>query len=122
MSKKCKVPGWNKLIIGTRKRKTWPNFVLNEQRLEGVISDLCKKDNNAGVKIHQAILNVISRSERRLAKTNDTNEVRAYRLHGENLVRGLSYFMSYEDPKKIFPTRCVKKGTELKRNETPRSS
>tara|TARA_R110002051_G_scaffold191227_1_gene260006 strand:- start:304 stop:663 length:360 start_codon:yes stop_codon:yes gene_type:complete len=118
MNKKCKVPGWNKLIIGTRKRKTWPNFVLNEQRLEGVISNLCKKDNNAGVKIHQAILNVISRSEKRLTKTNDTNEVRAYRLYGENIVRGLSYLMTFEDPKKILPMKCLKTGANLKKNET----
>ena len=122
MSNNYKVPGWNKLIIGTRKRKVWPNFILNEQRLEGVISDLYKKDNNAGVKIHQAILNAINRSEKRLAKTNDTNEVRAYRLYGENIARGLSYFMTYEDPKKILPMRCLKKGAELKKNEARRSN
>ena len=122
MSNTYKIPGWNKLIIGTRKRKDWPNFVLNEQRLEGVISDLHAKDSNAGSKIHRAILNVINRAERRLAKTNDPNEVRAYRLHGENLVRGLSYFMKFENPKNILPTKCVKKGAELKRNDTTRNN
>jgi len=116
-----KVPGWNNLIIGTRKRSPWPAFVPGQKKLEEIISDLKKKNNNVGVKIHQSALNVVSRADKKVKQTNNTNDVRAYRLYGENLVRGISYLIKYEDPKRITVMKCIKKGAALKEEQKKNS-
>lgn len=116
------INAWTWLIKDTRKRSDkLDNVPYGYKILERL--DECKNIKSFKKEyksINKALCNVINRAIRKYNKTGNTNDVRVFRRHAENMSRGFLYLTvpsqyTVDNRPRFTVTNCVKVGDYLKK-------
>jgi hypothetical protein len=117
---------WNWLIEGTRKKSEKLDKVPKGHKVEYLL-EKCKKNKNITEEqyenMYKAFCNVINRSIRKVNKTGNTNDVRAFRRYAEDMSRGFSYLMapsqySTDNRPRLNIKNCISVSKLLKKGHT----